>query len=268
MKFGVRIIDVLAGAYRDVVENWCIWLKIILAPILVMVAVDLVVPITSNWLTATDQDSFPRPEFLGLALIVIGPIISFVFSMMLYVNMYRYALLGEYKNTWLNFRFDRPLFRTIGYILVFVLAAFVGGALVLGSFMLFENELFTLAFTIIAVLAAVYLLVRFCFAVPAAATDVAKPFRASYELTQGQSLLVFFSAFSIFASYFAFLIFLALPFIAVGLVLSPIFMVHEGLANGIVAVLGAVYIFAGYAFLTAASGKWLTNLYVECKKGK
>ncbi len=183
MNICIRVIDALSGAYRNVEENWCVWMKLIMAPLILYTACIAIASSGFNILIP------------GLVQVVFG-ILAIIFLPMMVVNIYRYGILGEYKDTWLNVRFDKPVWRVLLYIILMVLiSAAVGGAIggaVGGVYVLLEDIGITAGAGLAGGLLYLYFMYRCLFLlIPAVAIGEKHPFKKVFAITRGQVLYVF-----------------------------------------------------------------------------
>lgn len=258
MSICLRIIDALSGAYRNVEENWCIWLKLIMAPLILYTACMAIANAGINILVP------------GLVQIVFG-VLAIIFSSMMVVNLYRYGILGEYKDTWLNVRFDKPVWRVLLYtILMLLILAVVGAAIggaVTGVYMLLEDVGITAGAGLAGGLLYLYFMYRCLFLlIPAVAIGEKHPFKKVFAMTRGQVLYIFFTYVALLCSYLAVFVLLGIPFAVAGGVVGSLFVLSDTIALWGLGVIGTLYMVLCMLYIIAVSAKLYSNVYVECEK--
>ena len=258
MNICLRIIDALSGAYRSVEENWCIWMKLIMAPLVLYTAC-----------IAIAGSGF---DILMPGLVqVVFMILAIIFLPMMVVNIYRYGILGEYKDTWLNVRFDKPVWRVLLYTLLMVLisaaaGSAIGGA-VAGVYILLEDIGITAGAGLAGGLLYLYFMYRCLFLlIPAVAIGEKHPFKKVFAITRGQVLYVFFSYVALLCSYLAIFVLLGIPFAVVAGVAGSLFVLSDALALGALGVIGVLYMVLCMLYIVAVSAKMYSNVYLDCEK--
>jgi hypothetical protein len=258
MSICLRIIDALSGAYRNVEENWCIWMKLIMAPLILYTACMAIANAGINLLSP------------GLVQLVFS-LLAIIFLPMMVVNIYRYGILGDYKDTWLNVRFDMPVWRVLLYTILMILIsaiaiAAIGGA-VGGVYALLEDVGITAGAGFVGGLLYLYFMCRCLFLlIPAVAIGEKHPFKKVFAITRGQVLYVFFTYVALLCSYVAVFVLLGIPFAVAGGVVGSLLFLSDALALWALGVIGTLYMVLCVLYIIAVSSKLYSNVYLECEK--
>lgn len=253
MNMGVRIVDVLASAFRSIESNWATWLKLILAPLLLAVLCQVGAGLA-------DETNFETP------LQIVAGLLSFLFGTMMAVNIYRYGILNEHTSSWLSLRIDRPVWMMIVYAILIYLLLLIAGGIVGGIYLLSEDVGITAGVGGVIGIIGLYIALRLSLLLPAVAIGLEQPLRRSFHITGGNVIFIFMTLFTMTTTFICVFLVTAVPFGIAAAVLSLSFLVDETIGLGIMAALGFLYFAVCYLYIIALSGKTLSNIYLDCKK--
>lgn len=255
MGICLRIIDALAGAYRNVEEKWCVWLKLIVAP--------MVLYMLCMGLGSLEIVSGVAGAFVGLFF----SLLAIVFPPMLLVNLYRYGILGEFKDTWLNVRFDKPVWRVLLYTFLIMLIVAAAAGIVGGVYYFLEDIVATaIAGIIVGVLFLYFSFRCIVLLLPAVAIGEKHPFKKVFEITSGNVMYIFYAYIALITTYLTIFVLAGVPFGVAGAVLSSLFFISEGMATLVLSLLGTAYLVVCMLYITAVSAKLFSIVYLDCEK--
>lgn len=236
----------------SVYNNFIPWIKLFLAPfIFIALCISLgLIPFLA----------IGKEANLGMMILAFIPIFlgGFIGFLMFATNAYRYLMLNEGGKNWLEFRFDRHMWRLFLYsflmgIIIFPVVA-IGGLL---NFFFISQHLQWVGIIslILTGLAIIYLVVRMIFCCQLAASGFETPLKTSFTTSKGHVwrlvgliLLVFLFSFALFLCEGLIEYFIFLPLIkSTSTVLSAIAIIADVALKGFCNLFVYGVMFTAYA---------------------
>lgn len=196
----IAIVSTFKESYKDVREHLPQWIKVAFAPFIVwligfaFMGIGLYLSGAFNFTVNYEG----IPEYVEEASLV-GDFFTFAHyiletlaAMVLYINGFRYAALGEGGDKWWTFSLNRRLVKMfLYYLLVIILYAayaLVVGGITVGSYFLLENLFLTGLLGVLSVVGLIYLMARLTLTFLYVAVDHKDALRTSWRLMRGNVL--------------------------------------------------------------------------------
>lgn len=198
----IAIVSTFKESYKDVREHLPQWIKVAFAPFIVwligfaFMGISLylsgVFNFTVNYEGVPEyvEEASLTADFFSVAHYVL----EIVAGMVLYINGFRYAVLGEGGDKWWAFSLNRRLVKMFLYylliIIFYVLYGSVAGAITFVTYFLIENIILTVLLGVLFFMGFIYLATRLILTFLYVAVDQKEPLRTSWHLMRGNVLRV------------------------------------------------------------------------------
>ncbi|MBX9785959.1 MAG: hypothetical protein K2Y08_01350 [Alphaproteobacteria bacterium] len=198
----IAIVSTFKESYKDVREHLPQWIKVAFAPFVVWLIgfafMGLGFYFSGDFNFTVSQEGVlqnePEGSLLGDFFTVIHYVLETLAALVLYVNGFRYAALGEGGDKWWTFSLNKRLWKMfLYYLLVIVLYLACGAVAVgitMGSYLLIENIFLTVFLGILSAGGLIYLMARITLTFLYVAVDQKEPLRTSWHLMKGNVLRV------------------------------------------------------------------------------
>jgi hypothetical protein len=201
----IEIMKIFKESFRNVQEHWLEWLKVAYAPVIIwligFVFMALVYWSTGQWSYETlvsqlkGQQVLTEQPFIVIFANVVYYIAYFIAIFTIYINGFRYAVLGEGGDHWWTLRLDWRFVKMILYtILISILVGIyvlIAAGIIIGIYFLINSVALSVILGILFTLFGIYLLVRIGLTYLLIAVDQIKPIRVSWNLLKGNVLRLF-----------------------------------------------------------------------------
>jgi len=198
----IAIVSTFKESYKDVRQHLPQWIKVAFAPFIVwligfaFMGIGLYLSGVFNF--TINYEGVPEyveeGSLAGDFFTFAHYILETLAAMVLYINGFRYAALGEGEDKWWTFSLNRRLVKMfLYYLLVIILyAVYVGGAagITFVSYLLIENIFLTGLLGVLSVVGFVYLMARITLTFLYVAVDQKNALRTSWHLMRGNVLRV------------------------------------------------------------------------------
>ncbi|MDI9635424.1 hypothetical protein QM565_06435 [Geitlerinema splendidum] len=198
----IAIVSTFKESYKDVREHLPQWIKVAFAPFIVwligLAFMGMGLYLSGEFNFTVTQEGIlqnePEGSLLGDFFTVVHYILETFAALVLYVNAFRYAVLGEGGDKWWTFSLNKRLVKMfLYYLLIIVLCAVYGGVaggITVGTYFLVENVFLTGLLGVLFVVGLVYFATRLTLTFLYVAVDQKEPLRTSWHLMKGSVLRV------------------------------------------------------------------------------
>ncbi|OJW53950.1 MAG: hypothetical protein BGO67_07750 [Alphaproteobacteria bacterium 41-28] len=200
----IEIMKIFKESFRDAREHKLEWARVACAPVVIwligIIFMSLVYWSVGLWSFDAlvsqmkgESSSFEQP-FIATFAHVVYYITYFIAIFNLYINGFRYGVLGEGGDRWWALHLDWRFVKMILYsILIGILATIyilITGGIALGAHFLVGSTALTVVLGILFVIYGIYLALRLSLTYLLIAIDQEKPIRVSWRLLKGNVLRV------------------------------------------------------------------------------
>ena len=198
----IAIVSTFKESYKDVRAHLPQWIKIAFAPFVMwfiaLASMGIALYLSGGFDFTTTQEGVlqnePEASLAGDFFTVVHYVLETLAAMVLYINAFRYAALGEGGDKWWAFPLNGRLVKMFLYYLLIVVLIFVysGGAagVTFGSYLLIENIFLTGLLGGLFAVGLIYLATRLTLTFLYVAVDQTEPLRTSWHLMKGNVLRV------------------------------------------------------------------------------
>jgi len=199
----IQIMKTYSKTFDNVNSHKLEWIKVAYGPVLIWalgflflvlayVASGQVLDV--NTFAEGAQSSAPTPPLLTIASIVYH-VVYFLALTSLYINGYRYAILGEGGDRWITLNFNMRLVKLILFNILFGLLALIyvgiAAGIIIGAHFLLESVALDVILGLILGLCGFYLLFRIALFPVVISMDKSSPLTTSWHLMKGNVLRFF-----------------------------------------------------------------------------
>lgn len=194
----IAIVNTFKESYKDVREHLPQWTRVFFAPFVVWVISFIFLGVglyLSGELDFTSEGAAPQNGEGSLTsniFTLLHYILNIMAMLVLYINGFRYAALGERGDKWWTFSLDKRLVKMALYyfliIILYALYALVAGGITVGSYFLVESIFLTGILGTLFVLGMIYLMTRLTLVFLYVAIDQKEALRASWHIMKGNVL--------------------------------------------------------------------------------
>ena len=188
-------------SFKFVYHHFMNWMRLASAPFVIMVLAGIFVMAmggTAAYVMDGHQNELAGMEMeamgAGMGVMVVAFIANMVAFLMFAVNGYRYVMYNEGGDKWVEFRFDKNMWRVFLFSLLVILILALAGGVVAGvtAFVaMMDMTTLTVVVGSLGALAVAYLTMRMIFVVPFAAIGMEKPIKDSLEVAKGRVIRLF-----------------------------------------------------------------------------
>jgi hypothetical protein len=198
----IAIVSTFKESYKDVREHLPQWIKVAFAPFVVwligLAFMGMSLYLSGEFNFTISEEGILQSEtegsLAGDFFTVMHYVLETLAAMVLYVNGFRYAALGEGGDKWWAFALNRRLVQMfLYYLLIVVLFIVYGGIAVgitVGTYFLVENIFFAGLLGVLFFAGLIYLATRLILTFLYVTLDQKKPLRTSWHLMKGNVLRV------------------------------------------------------------------------------
>jgi hypothetical protein len=194
----IAIVNTFKQSYKDVREHLPQWTRVFFVPFVVWVISFIFLGIGlyfSGELDFTSEGAAPQNGEGSLTsnlFSLLHYVLNILAMLVLYINGFRYAALGEGGDKWWTLSLDKRLVKMVLYyfliIILYALYALVAGGITVGSYFLNENFFLAGILGALFVLAGIYLMTRLSLVFLYVAIDQKEALRASWHVMKGNVL--------------------------------------------------------------------------------
>lgn len=255
----IQIIKIFSHSFKDVRAHMLNWFRVAYAPLLIWAIGSLIMGI-SYWSVGHTLDfhealmgqlkklDHVRPEDKSLITLVHGIyyITTFVYTLAIQINGYRYGVLHEGGNHWWNLHLNRRFIKIVLYSFLTAILMGLYGAIAAGFVWTFHytfaNLILDIAFGTLFGICGLYLIFRVSLYPLVISIDHLNPLRTSWHLLKGNVVRIF--------TLYLLLMFTVLVILGIGAAILFLFGLVLGLINPSlesIAIL-LIYVFSVFMF--------------------
>jgi hypothetical protein len=200
----IEIMRIFRESFRNVHEHKLEWLRVAYAPIVVwfigVVFMSLVYWSVGLWSydalvsQMKGEPSTVEQPFIATFAHILYYITYFIAIFTLYINGFRYGVLGEGGDRWwtlhLNWRFVKMILYSLLIGILATIYILITGGIAIGAHFLVGSTALTVILGIVFVIFGIYLAIRISLTYLLIAIDQEKPIRISWRLLKGNVLRV------------------------------------------------------------------------------
>jgi hypothetical protein len=194
----IAIVSTFKESYKDVREHLPQWIRVFFAPFVIWIMSFVFLGIglyLSGELDFTSEGTAPQngtDSLTSNVFTLLHYILNIMAMLVLYINGFRYAALGERGDKWWTFSLDKRLVKMVLYyfliIILYALYALVAGGITVGSYFLIESIFLTGILGTLFVLGMIYLMTRVTLVFLYVAIDQKEALRTSWHIMKGNVL--------------------------------------------------------------------------------
>ncbi|MBL8676077.1 MAG: hypothetical protein JNJ47_01425 [Alphaproteobacteria bacterium] len=199
----IPIVSTFKESYKDVHKHLPQWTKVAFAPFVVwliaLASMGMALYLSGEFNFTITQEGVlqnePEGSLAGDFFSVVHYVLETLAAMVLYVNGFRYAALGEGGDKWWAFPLNKRLVKMFLYylLIVILIVVYSGGTagITFASYLLIENIFLTVFLGTLSVVGLIYLATRLTLTFLYVSVDQKDPLRTSWHLMKGNVLRVF-----------------------------------------------------------------------------
>ncbi|MBX9621771.1 MAG: hypothetical protein K2X28_07105 [Alphaproteobacteria bacterium] len=199
----IAVVNTFEESWKDFREHLSQWIKVAFVPFVLwligLVFMEMGSYLFGEFKFTITPESVLQNEAEGSLVLDLYTVIHYVLEtlagLVLNINGYRYAALGEGGDKWWTFPLNKRLLKIfLYYLFIFVLyivCAVIATGITAGSYVLVENIFLTVLLAILLAVGLVGLMTRLSLTLLYVAVDQKEPLRTSWHLMKGNVLKLF-----------------------------------------------------------------------------